>query len=284
MALIENVLSGDLILNINLLSRDQSYRKKIEKIFFSNGIVGIDFEDAKVTEYRLYPLQPRVMEEIEKEVQEIVLQSFSDVETKKFFEKISSDDREYLSFSHEDFFRRGGSKLPFLNSSEKVIDKFKQIIEVILDKNLSLMEQLEEQARQIESKEVMIQGQARQIEELKLELDTIKSSKVWRLGDFFRRLFYIKLLGKFPSLQRAAITLSNAGFRIFYVKVKDKLRWNFKRILEFSGEPQLGSGTLKNTNFEIYLQPRKCNMKADREEIQKKLKSITEEIAQELRK
>lgn len=51
-------------------------------------------------------------------------------------------------------------------------------------------------------------------------LNMILNSKVWRAADFFRRLFYMKLLRIFPPLQKAVMTLTREGFGSLKQKVK----------------------------------------------------------------
>jgi len=89
---------------------------------------------------------------------------------------------------------------------------------------------IEDQARQIDAKENIIEEQARQIDakdthihNIESELNMIKQSKVWRIAEFFRRLVYLKLLGKFPLLQKGLLTITRGGFETFYIKARRKL-------------------------------------------------------------
>jgi glycosyltransferase involved in cell wall biosynthesis len=90
---------------------------------------------------------------------------------------------------------------------------------------------IREQATQIEAKDDVIQEQTQEILNknthihiIESELNLIKQSKVWRISEVFRRLFYLKLLGKFPLLQKAVLTISREGFKAFHIKAKRKLR------------------------------------------------------------
>ncbi|MCG2721290.1 MAG: glycosyltransferase, partial [Thermodesulfovibrionales bacterium] len=92
-------------------------------------------------------------------------------------------------------------------------------------------EHIQEQARQIEHQNGVIQEQTQEILtknthicNIESQLNLIKGSKVWRIAEFFRRLVYQKLLGRFPLVQRGVLILSTEGFRAFYVKSKRKLR------------------------------------------------------------
>jgi GT2 family glycosyltransferase len=74
--------------------------------------------------------------------------------------------------------------------------------------------------------ETIIKEKDAHIHNIETELNLIKQSKAWRTAECFRRLFYIKLLGKFPLLKKAALTVKKEGFRQFLVKTKRYLTTN----------------------------------------------------------
>lgn len=68
---------------------------------------------------------------------------------------------------------------------------------------------------QIENKEVHIRN-------IETKMKLILESKVWRSAEFFRKLFYMKILKHFPALQRSILTITREGFRSFWRKVIKK--------------------------------------------------------------
>ena len=89
-------------------------------------------------------------------MQRIVLQDFGD-NLKSFFERLSVEDCKYLGFSQKNFFLKSNSKPSPSNNLEKIIDKSKQIIEVLFDRNLGLAEQLAERDAQLAVQSAQIQ-------------------------------------------------------------------------------------------------------------------------------
>ena len=89
---------------------------------------------------------------------------------------------------------------------------------------------IQEQTQELQAKDSLVQEQAKQIQgkdahihNIESELNLIKGSKVWRAAEFFRRLFYVNLLRRFPLLQKGMLTISREGFRAFQIKAKRKL-------------------------------------------------------------
>ncbi|MFQ6109040.1 MAG: glycosyltransferase, partial [Candidatus Aminicenantales bacterium] len=60
------------------------------------------------------------------------------------------------------------------------------------------------------------------IRNLENNMNMILQSKVWRTADFFRRIFYMKILKIFPPFQKAALTLTREGFSSFWQKVRKR--------------------------------------------------------------
>ena len=74
--------------------------------------------------------------------------------------------------------------------------------------------------------ETIIKEKDAHIHNIEAELNLIKQSKALRIAECFRRLFYIKFLGKFRLLEKAALTVKKEGFRQFLAKTKSYLRSN----------------------------------------------------------
>ena len=77
---------------------------------------------------------------------------------------------------------------------------------------------IKEQDTHIGNLDAQIQAKDTHIYNIESELKLIKQSKVWRIAEVFRRLFYIKLLGKFTLLQKGMLTLRREGVLKFITK------------------------------------------------------------------
>jgi len=135
-------------------------------------------------------------------------------------------------------------------------------------------DRLVELVEQIQAKDVCIQN-------IEYELDMIKHSRVWRFAEALRALVYIKILGYFPLLQQSALTISGAGFPVFYQKAKRRMKKHlrqFNKLLGISDGPPSESVPLKNMDAKIYVQLSEFKMKANQETVKMKLRTIIEEI------
>jgi hypothetical protein len=103
--LVENVLNADFILNINLLSKESSYKEKVIKFLKKRGIHDINFKDARITEYSLYSLAAETMDTTEENVRNLLIPSLTEDQINGFFQKMSLDDKGYFQFKKEDFIR-----------------------------------------------------------------------------------------------------------------------------------------------------------------------------------
>ena len=74
--------------------------------------------------------------------------------------------------------------------------------------------------------ETIIKEKDAHIHNIEAELNLIKQSKAWRTAESLRRMFYVKLLGHFPLLQKRALAISNEGFRQFLAETKSCLTNN----------------------------------------------------------
>lgn len=96
-------------------------------------------------------------------------------------------------------------------------------------------------------------------------------------AEFFRRLVYQKISGRFPLLQKMALSLRREGWQVTYHKVKNRLWPGIRRKLSPKGR-----GALKNMDIKTYLPPSEIDMKVEGEELRKKLREFTEEMARKL--
>lgn len=66
-------------------------------------------------------------------------------------------------------------------------------------------------SRIIELEDTILEKE-RRIKNIEFELNLIKKSKVWRLSEFFRKLFFVKFLEKFPGVHRIVLSVYKDGF------------------------------------------------------------------------
>jgi len=102
-ALLENALHNDFILNIDLLSADPGYRRKVMERFEALDIRGIDFEDAAIGKYDSDPIPAVDIEEVEAEVRALV--------TGRFFQHEIDRIDSALDPENRDFFQVGKTQL-----------------------------------------------------------------------------------------------------------------------------------------------------------------------------
>ena len=140
MSVIENVLSADFILNLNLLSQKPLYREKVINFLIKHGINGIDFEDAKIKEYSSYQLSKKVMNKIEKKAHYLVLHTIPEDQINYFFEKVSTSDRKYFQFNKKDFLALKKKKFRAIDHF-KFFDKFEKMILLFSEKFFHIKEQ-----------------------------------------------------------------------------------------------------------------------------------------------
>ena len=98
LALIENVHNADFILNIDLLSRDTSYRDEISRLFEKAGFNDIDFSDAGIGNYKKPVLRKRKMTGIEMSVQSLLRGQYEPDQLKCMYAKLGTKNRQYLGF------------------------------------------------------------------------------------------------------------------------------------------------------------------------------------------
>lgn len=102
-----------------------------------------------------------------------------------------------------------------IQDQEIHLQNYKKDVERNEDQIQTLNQDIQKQKKQIYDKDVHIRN-------LETNMDLILRSKVWRLADFFRRVFYMKILKVFPALQKAMLTITREGFGSFWQKAKKR--------------------------------------------------------------
>jgi len=100
------------------------------------------------------------------------------------------------------------------NYKKEVLEKAALILN-LKNRIIDLKNRIIDLKDQLENKEVHIRN-------IETKMDMILESKVWRSAEFFRKVFYMKILKLFPALQRSILTITREGFRSFWDKVKKK--------------------------------------------------------------
>jgi len=216
LALIENVLNADVILNINHLSQDSSYRREVLEAIFAHTKADINFEDCRIKEYDLYPFQDREMDAIEDRALRLVARSVTKKRIRQFFLNLSSYDRHYFRVTSQKFEEISGI-LPRLFESRRELGRWR--CETKTD--------LSAKKREIKKTAAAM---------VKRERDAKKNlnGRIHRIIFFaafpYRLLKKLKarLSGKYiPAKNESALTLS---LELFRLRIKSKLRSSHESI------------------------------------------------------
>lgn len=141
------------------------------------------------------------------------------------------------------------------NRIEELSSKIEGLNKVIADQEIHL----QNYKREVAEKESLIQSLKKEIYDkevhirnIETNMNLILNSKVWRLADFFRRLFYMKILKIFPPLQKAALAITREGFRSFWQKVKKGEKLKARNLYDIWMEKNsLDEGRIKSIKEEM---------------------------------
>ncbi len=134
----------------------------------------------------------------------------------KPLEKLIQNQTIHLQNYKEEVYEK---KIHILNLEKKISDQKVHL------QNFS--REVKEFKRKSQEKNSLIQSLKKDIYDKEVHILNIENnmnmilkSKVWKLADFFRKMFYMRLLKVFPPLQKAMLTLTREGFSSFWKKVK----------------------------------------------------------------
>ena len=96
------------------------------------------------------------------------------------------------------------------------------------------------------------------------------------MTEFRGNFIYRKMLAAFQLLQRSVLTLREAGFDVFYLKITRRLKRHFLKFKYAKNHPLTYPPPA--IPLKTYVRPPDCRMQADREVISRKLREIHEEI------
>ncbi|MDQ1355394.1 MAG: hypothetical protein QG657_5704 [Acidobacteriota bacterium] len=111
-ALLENALHNDFILNIDLLSADPGYRRKVIERFQAMGIQGIDFADAAIGKYDSDPIPSHDIQEVEAEVRSLVTGRFNQHQIDRIESMLDPDNRDFFQVSKSELMRFKNTPVP----------------------------------------------------------------------------------------------------------------------------------------------------------------------------
>lgn len=143
----------------------------------------------------------------------------------KQLEKATKDQTSHIQNYKEEVYEK---KILILNLEKKISDlevhiqNFQREVKEKKQLMQEMKKDIKEQKKEITSQKKQIYDKEVHIRNLEQNIDLIVKSKVWRTADFFRRLFYMKILKAVPPLQKAALTITREGFSSFRQKVKQR--------------------------------------------------------------
>jgi hypothetical protein len=137
-ALVENVLNSDIILNIDHIDTDRSYRTAVCEELEKNGATGIDFDDAVPWEYKKFTLKRSEFDQIEKTVESIVMRQYPIRKFELFNKRLEPHNKERFDL-HKDtlsFLRQ--RELDPVNILQGLQEKHNRLFEIFSNQLLKL--------------------------------------------------------------------------------------------------------------------------------------------------
>jgi hypothetical protein len=207
-ALVENIFDADIIIDINRLTDESPYRKKVSRFLKENGIEGVNFKDARITRYSYYRLDAGTMDAVEENARGLVLGSLTEERREDFFPRLSAEDIQPFGFNIE--------KLSPIHLS-RIAEIFENMISALETEWFTQTGNKKETDYLLEQKDTLIKQQRlqlseaiKQVSQAKQQLDKIRSSFSYRLSSaalwppkLVRRLIKKKLAaGKEPGQVR----------------------------------------------------------------------------------
>lgn len=160
----------------------------------------------------------------------------------KQMEKVVKDQNIHIQNYKEEVYEK---KIHILNLEKKITDEnihlqnYKRDIKEKKNLLRTLKKEIKQQEKEIKQQEKEIKQQEKEIYDKEVHIRNIEDnmnlilkSKVWRVADFFRRVFYMKILKIFPPLQKSALTITREGFPSFRQKVKKRKMMRTKDIYD----------------------------------------------------
>ena len=154
-----------------MLSTESSYQKKVIQFLKTQGIADVDFKDAKITGYTNYALPVQTLDNIEENVQNLLIPSFTQQQITGFFQKISPEDKRFFQFKKESFIRlqKENNKIS-RDTLETTIEKFEKMISLVVGKWQGQIEEIEGLEHLVKQKDLQITNNEKQLQEKTLLL------------------------------------------------------------------------------------------------------------------
>jgi hypothetical protein len=132
-ALLENALHNDFILNIDLLSADPGYRRKVMERFEALDIRGIDFEDAAIGKYDADAIPAVDIEEVEAEVRALVTGRFLQHQIDRIDSALDPENRDFFQVGKTQLTRFKNTPVPPPPAPEEVRKKHSLFLKKLAD-------------------------------------------------------------------------------------------------------------------------------------------------------
>jgi hypothetical protein len=132
-SLLENAFYNDFILNIDLLSANPDYRRKVLERFEAMGIQGIDFADAAIGKYPDDPIPSQDIKEIETEVRTLVTGRFLQHQIDRIDSVLDPDNRDFFQVSQSELNRFKHSPVPPPPAPEELRKKYSLFLNKLAD-------------------------------------------------------------------------------------------------------------------------------------------------------
>ena len=153
----------------------------------------------------------------------------------RFMKDKTPDGSPLYNWIHNLYTEKGTLDLPDASSlsewiyhlyfQEGQVEKYSKILVAKTSKLEELNLQFKELKREFENQKIHIQNYKKEVHAKEVHIRTIQTkmnmileSKVWRTAEFFRNIFYMKILKLFPALQRSILTITREGLRSFWQK------------------------------------------------------------------
>lgn len=190
----ENVSNADFIVNMDLLTSDLEYRRKVVRFLKKAGITNIDFRNANLRKYQTFLLKKTTMREIEREIQSLFFQYTNKRDQDDFFSKASRTERDFFGILKTIYKKDKGEiakNLPYQESYE-FDDSVKTVIDALIRKykraenleldlkrlNSTLVPEQQEMNKAIEMIDVLKDHQISKLREIHLMREKQELEKV----------------------------------------------------------------------------------------------------------
>jgi len=165
-----SVLYSDILIDMNLLSSESSYRKKIYNLFNRHQIKEVSFDDADIRTYSKYAISTDNMKKIEEDIQNIIIRYFSPEKHRLFLSKLEGDFREFLPYCKINFKDSNNKNKLGVKENKKKDDKLQEGFRSLAKYSISLNKKFKESKQQNKELKEKIKSNDQQLAQKDQEL------------------------------------------------------------------------------------------------------------------